>query len=76
MLLLALVVFFLQKYSLKNNQTKPSSIEQSQTSKEKPVTIVAAKDLHYLSSKLTDNGEFFTDLIDNTDSKNVGFIME
>ncbi|MHC5792010.1 metallophosphoesterase, partial [Streptococcus pyogenes] len=35
-----------------------------------------ATDLHYLSSKLTDKGNFFTDLFNNADGKNMQYIEE
>lgn len=38
-------------------------------SKLTPITIYQATDLHYLSSKLTDNGAFFTKIVDDGDGK-------
>lgn len=39
------------------------------TSAEKPVKVIVASDLHYLSPKLTDKGEAFTEAIENSDGK-------
>lgn len=46
---------------------------EAQAPKEKtspvPITIYQATDLHYLSSKLTDGGAFFTKIVDDGDGK-------
>lgn len=46
------------------------------SSSEKPISIVLATDLHYLSSKLTDKGACFSDMVDNADGKNMYYIEE
>lgn len=56
--------------------TKQENTLPLQHSQEKPLKIAIATDLHYLSPKLTDKGEFFTDLINNADGKNMFFIEE
>ncbi|WP_394405275.1 metallophosphoesterase [Streptococcus sp. 20-1249] len=51
--------------------------EKSQdTSVDKPISFAIVTDLHYLSSKLTDNGGFFTKMIDHADGKNMYYIEE
>ena len=50
--------------------------KQDLETRQEPITMVVATDLHYLSPKLTDNGKFFTDMIENADGKNMVYIEE
>lgn len=50
--------------------------KQDLETRQEPITMVVATDLHYLSQKLTDNGKFFTDMIENADGKNMVYIEE
>lgn len=50
--------------------------EEQQLSQYAPLeqtTLFVASDLHYLSPELTDNGEYFNNLIENGDGKAMGF---
>lgn len=50
--------------------------EEQQPSQYAPLeqtTLFVASDLHYLSPELTDNGEYFNNLIENGDGKAMGF---
>lgn len=58
------------------SQLRPQAVESTQTSSEAPVSIIIATDLHYLSKSLHDNDEFFTNLINNADGKNMFYIEE
>lgn len=46
------------------------------TSKDEPVTLVQATDLHYISPKICDNGTAFHTLVENSDGKAMFYIQE
>lgn len=46
------------------------------TSKDEPVTLVQATDLHYISPAICDNGETFHTLVENSDGKAMFYIQE
>lgn len=48
-----------------HNEAKPSNLKTGRSS----ITIYQATDLHYLSSKLTDGGSFFSQVVDDGDGK-------
>lgn len=75
---LYLVLLFLATGCTKVEQhtTEPLSPHVHLSAEEKPVHLVQATDLHYLSSQLTDNGEFFTNLVEDADGKNMLHIEE
>ncbi len=43
---------------------------------DRPVRLIVATDLHYISSQLTDNGEYFLRLVENADGKYMMFSEE
>lgn len=75
-LLCALLVYLAVFNHDKTPLIRQQSPHDHQTMKEKPVSIIVATDLHYLSSKLTDKGKFFTNMVNNADGKNMYYVEE
>lgn len=75
---LYLVLLFLGTGCTKVEQqtAEPLSPYAHLSAEEKPIHIVQATDLHYLSSQLTDDGDFFTNLVEDADGKNMLYIEE
>lgn len=75
-LLSSLLIYFLGFNQDKTPLIRQQSPHVHQTMKEKPVSIIVATDLHYLSSKLTDKGKFFTNMVNHADGKNMYYVEE
>lgn len=76
LILTSVFLIFWYLISLKTEGQDFESQYVSYSSTEKPVKIAVATDLHYLSSKLTDKGTFFSNIVDNADGKNMYYIEE
>lgn len=75
-LLLGCLLLSWEYWSVSSSKGNLESFFVRYSSREKPVKMIVATDLHYLSSKLTDKGNFFTDLFNNADGKNMQYIEE
>lgn len=73
-ILTALVGFVLLLTALAGCGTKEDV--PAATSKEQPVTLVLATDLHYISPAICDNGEAFHTAVENGDGKTMFYIQE
>lgn len=77
LVLLSVSLLFINSFYRKHSQpVNNQSPHVNKTVKEKPLSMIVATDLHYLSSKLTDKGEFFTNMVNHADGKNMYYTEE